>query len=232
MRLGVKAVKGGKLVGRDGMDFAAYYKEHAAASEVLRTSSIGWYEIYQRIFDIILSAVGLVISLPFIAIFGLAIKLETPGPMFYMQERVGKDGRLFRVIKLRSMVNDAEKNGAQWAEKDDPRITRVGRLIRMTRIDELPQFINVLRGEMSIIGPRPERPEFVVEFNESIPGFIERLYVKPGLTGWAQVNGGYDIAPAEKLELDLYYIENRSIWMDLRILLRTFRVIVTRHGAR
>lgn len=152
--------------------------------------------------------------------------------MFYMQERVGKDGRLFRVVKLRSMVNDAEKNGAQWAEKDDPRVTRVGRFIRKTRIDELPQLINVLLGDMSIIGPRPERPKFVMEFNEQIPGFIERLCVKPGLTGWAQVNGGYDVKPAEKLALDLYYIENRSVKLDILIMIKTICVMFSGSGAR
>lgn len=216
----------------DAMDFAAYYKEHAATSEVLGASSFGWYEVYQRVFDIIVSTVGLIISVPVILIFGIAVKLETPGPMFYMQERVGKDGRLFRVVKLRSMVNDAEKNGAQWAEKDDPRVTRVGRFIRKTRIDELPQLINVLLGDMSIIGPRPERPKFVMEFNEQIPGFIERLCVKPGLTGWAQVNGGYDLKPAEKLALDLYYIENRSVKLDILIMIKTICVMFSGSGAR
>lgn len=216
----------------DAMDFAAYYKEHAATSEVLGAFSFGWYEVYQRVFDIIVSTVGLIISVPVILIFGIAVKLETPGPMFYMQERVGKDGRLFRVVKLRSMVNDAEKNGAQWAEKDDPRVTRVGRFIRKTRIDELPQLINVLLGDMSIIGPRPERPKFVMEFNEQIPGFIERLCVKPGLTGWAQVNGGYDVKPAEKLALDLYYIENRSVKLDILIMIKTICVMFSGSGAR
>jgi len=199
---------------------------------VLGASSFGWYEVYQRVFDIIVSTVGLIISVPVILIFGIAVKLETPGPMFYMQERVGKDGRLFRVVKLRSMVNDAEKNGAQWAEKDDPRVTRVGRFIRKTRIDELPQLINVLLGDMSIIGPRPERPKFVMEFNEQIPGFIERLCVKPGLTGWAQVNGGYDVKPAEKLALDLYYIENRSVKLDILIMIKTICVMFSGSGAR
>ena len=165
-------------------------------------------------------------------IFGIAVKLDSPGPVFYTQERVGKGGRRFKVIKLRSMIRDAEKNGAQWAEKDDPRVTRVGRFIRKTRIDELPQFINVLRGDMSIIGPRPERPEFVIEFNEHIPGFIERLCVRPGLTGWAQVNGGYEITPEEKLALDLYYIENRNPKLDLLILVKTLQVVFTGHGAR
>jgi len=199
---------------------------------VVGASSFRWYEVYQRVFDIIVSTVGLIISVPVILIFGIAVKLETPGPMFYMQERVGKDGRLFRVVKLRSMVNDAEKNGAQWAEKDDPRVTRVGRFIRKTRIDELPQLINVLLGDMSIIGPRPERPKFVMEFNEQIPGFIERLCVKPGLTGWAQVNGGYDVKPAEKLALDLYYIENRSVKLDILIMIKTICVMFSGSGAR
>jgi len=199
---------------------------------MLEDTIVDWYDIYQRVFDVLLSTIGIMMSIPFIVIFGIAVKLDSPGPVFYTQERVGKGGRRFKVIKLRSMIRDAEKNGAQWAEKDDPRVTRVGRFIRKTRIDELPQFINVLRGDMSIIGPRPERPEFVIEFNEHIPGFIERLCVRPGLTGWAQVNGGYEITPEEKLALDLYYIENRNPKLDLLILVKTLQVVFTGHGAR
>lgn len=219
-------------MGMGSKEFSVYYEQHAATSDVLQAPSSNWYEIYQRIIDIILSATGLVLSLPVLLLFALAVRLETPGPAFYTQERVGKHGRVFRVTKLRSMVDDAEKKGMQWADKDDPRVTKVGRFIRKTRIDELPQLINVLRGDMSIIGPRPERPEFVMQFNNDIPGFIERLRVRPGLTGWAQVNGGYDLAPSEKLALDLFYIENRSIKLDMLILLRTVYVIITGSGAR
>lgn len=217
---------------RQSLDFDAYYQQYAATSEMLEDTIIDWYDIYQRVFDVLLSTIGIMMSIPFIVIFGIAVKLDSPGPVFYTQERVGKGGRRFKVIKLRSMIRGAEKNGAQWAEKDDPRVTRVGRFIRKTRIDELPQFINVLRGDMSIIGPRPERPEFVIEFNEHIPGFIERLCVRPGLTGWAQVNGGYEITPEEKLALDLYYIENRNPKLDLLILVKTWQVVFTGHGAR
>lgn len=217
---------------RQSLDFDAYYQQYAATSEMLEDTIVDWYDIYQRVFDVLLSTIGIMMSIPFIVIFGIAVKLDSPGPVFYTQERVGKGGRRFKVIKLRSMIRDAEKNGAQWTEKDDPRVTRVGRFIRKTRIDELPQFINVLRGDMSIIGPRPERPEFVIEFNEHIPGFIERLCVRPGLTGWAQVNGGYEITPEEKLALDLYYIENRNPKLDLLILVKTLQVVFTGHGAR
>ena len=158
-----------------------------------------FYNFYQRTLDIILSLIGLIIGLPLILIFGLLIKLEDKGPMTYKQERVGKDGKVFYIYKLRSMRTDAEKFGAQWATKNDPRITKVGNFIRKTRIDELPQLFNILRGDMSIIGPRPERPSFTIEFNKDIPGFINRLAVRPGLTGWAQVNGGYEMTPSLKL---------------------------------
>lgn len=215
-------------------DIMTYYKEHAAASELTKPKYIeySFYEVFQRFVDIIVSLVGLVVSLPIIAIFGILIKLDTPGPAFYIQKRVGKGGKVFNIYKLRSMVVNAEKNGARWADKNDDRVTRIGRFIRKTRIDELPQFLNVLKGDMSLIGPRPERPEFTLEFNKEIPGFIERLQVKPGITGWAQVNGGYDISPKEKLKLDMYYIENRGIKLDIVILLKTIGVLFTGNGAR
>ena len=190
------------------------------------------FDVYQRVLDIVLSIIGLLVGIPLIAIFGILIKIEDNGPITYKQERLGKGGKRFYIYKLRSMRTDAEKFGAQWAEKNDPRITKVGKFIRKTRIDEIPQLFNILKGDMSIIGPRPERPEFTQEFNEEIPGFINRLAVKPGLTGWAQVNGGYDITPQEKLVEDIYYIENRSILLDFKIILKTVKVVLTGHGAR
>ncbi|WP_066055774.1 exopolysaccharide biosynthesis polyprenyl glycosylphosphotransferase [Robertmurraya korlensis] len=186
----------------------------------------------KRFIDLISAIVGLVFAAPIIVIFGILIKLETPGPIFFVQERVGHKGKIFNVIKLRSMGIDAEKNGAQWASKNDPRVTKIGAFIRKTRIDELPQFINVIKGEMSLIGPRPERPIFTEQFNREIPGFEDRLQVKPGLTGWAQVNGGYDISPKEKLELDRYYIKNMRGSLDVVIVLKTVKVCLTGSGAR
>lgn len=190
------------------------------------------FDIYQRSLDIVVSLVGLVVGIPIMFIFGILIKIEDNGPITYKQERLGKYGKEFYVYKLRSMRTDAEKYGAQWADKDDPRVTKVGKFIRKTRVDELPQLFNILKGDMSIIGPRPERPSFTMEFNDEIPGFINRLAVKPGLTGWAQVNGGYDITPEEKLKADIYYIKNRSFLMDMNILLKTVKVVLTGEGAR
>lgn len=194
--------------------------------------NVKYYPYIKRILDILLVLLALPIAIPIILIFAIFIKLETPGPAFFLQERVGLHGKYFKVIKLRSMELNAEKNGAQWATKNDPRVTKVGAFIRKTRIDELPQLINVLKGDMSLIGPRPERPVFTAQFNEEIPGFIDRLQVKPGITGWAQVNGGYDITPREKLELDRYYINNMSFWLDLKIILKTIKVCITGDGAR
>lgn len=190
------------------------------------------YLAMKRVFEVVFSIGLLLFTFPVLILTALAIKLESPGPIFYRQARNGLNGRIFHVIKFRSMRVDAEKNGPQWAEKNDSRVTRVGQFIRKTRIDELPQLINVLRGEMSLIGPRPERPMFTEQFEKEIPGFKNRLLVKPGLTGWAQVNGGYDITPKEKLELDLYYIENQSFTLDLQILLKTVWVVLSGSGAR
>lgn len=192
-----------------------------------------YLNLYKRIFDIISSLLGLIIGIPILIIFGVAIKIEDRGPIFYKQERLGLGGQKFYIYKLRSMRIDAESiNGAQWAQKDDPRITKVGKFIRKTRIDEIPQLYNILVGDMTLIGPRPERPELTYEFEKEIPGFIDRLSIKPGLTGWAQVNGGYDITPEEKLILDKEYIEKRSILLDFKIILMTIRVVLTGDGAR
>lgn len=190
------------------------------------------YGTYQRFLDLILSSIGLIFGIPLIFLFGIFIILDSPGSVFYSQDRLGEGGKVFKIYKLRSMVDNAEKNGAQWAEENDSRITRVGGFIRKTRIDEIPQLFNILKGDMSIVGPRPERPEFTMEFNDEIPGFVDRLQVKPGLTGWAQVNGGYDMTPKEKLDLDMYYIKNRSVKTDIIIIFKTVKVILTGHGAR
>ena len=213
-----------------------FFQEYAAAladdSRYFTREERRYYLVFKRLFDIVFSLVGLIITSPIILVFTILIKLESSGPIFFLQERVGLNGKYFNVIKLRSMGVDAEKNGAQWAQKNDPRVTRVGAFIRKTRIDEIPQFINVLVGDMSLVGPRPERPMFTAKFNEEIPGFVERLKVKPGVTGWAQVNGGYDITPKEKLELDLYYLEYISFRMDLKIIFKTIGIIFTGEGAR
>jgi len=195
-------------------------------------NNLGFYYIVKRVIDIILSLVALVFATPIIAVVGAAIKLESEGPIIYKQERVGLGGKPFVIYKLRSMYIDAEKNGAQWACKDDPRVTKVGRFIRKTRIDELPQLMNILKGDMSIVGPRPERPILTYKFNEEIPGFVNRLQVKPGLTGWAQVTGGYELSPKEKLEKDMYYIENQSLWLDFKIMFKTIFIVFNGDGAR
>ena len=166
------------------------------------------YRKFKRMIGLLISILLLILIIPICLIACIFIVLESSGTPIYVQERVGLNGRKFMMYKLRSMYLDAEKNGHQWASKNDKRITKVGRFIRRTRIDELPQIINIIKGEMSIIGPRPERPEFVNEFLNYIPDFNDRLAIPPGITGWAQVNGGYDLTPYEKLKYDKYYIEN------------------------
>lgn len=198
----------------------------------IQTRPASSYVFVKRGMDIILSIIGLILTLPIVFITILFIVIESSGSPFFFQERVGLNGRTFQVIKLRSMGLDAEKNGAQWATKNDSRVTKVGYFIRKTRIDELPQLINVLAGDMSLIGPRPERSMFTEQFEQEIPGFKNRLLVKPGLTGWAQVNGGYDITPKEKLKLDIYYINHASLLLDAKIIVKTAQVVFTGEGAR
>jgi len=190
------------------------------------------YDTLKKCFEFILSFVLLIITLPICLIACIAIYLELGVNPIYTQKRVGLNGYIFKIYKLRSMYIDAEKDGPRWASENDERVTKVGRIIRKTRIDELPQLVNILKGDMSIIGPRPERPELIKEFIKYLPDFNDRLLVKPGITGWAQVNGGYTLTPKEKLEFDKYYIQNRGFRLDLLILIKTIMVIFTRHGAR
>ena len=185
--------------------------------------------------DVALSVVLLLLTLPVVLIVACLIRLESRGPVLYRQERVGLHGRSFSLWQFRSMRPDAEASGACWAAQRDPRVTRVGAFIRAHRIDEPPQLVNVLRGEMSLIGPRPERPVFVEQLVQVIPDFAVRTRVLPGLTGWAQVNYPYGASVEDarvKLGYDLFYIRNRSLALDLRILLRTVGVVLRRSGAR
>lgn len=187
----------------------------------------------KRLCDIFLSLIGMFFLLIAVIIFGPIIKLTSPGPIFYSQKRVGYMGKPIMVHKFRSMRNDAEKNtGAVWAQKDDPRVTKIGRFMRKTRVDELPQFWNILVGDMSLVGPRPERPVLTEEFYEKWPEFPQRLRTIPGLTGWAQINGGYELKPNEKVELDNFYIDHWSLWFDFKIVLGTVKIIFTGNGAR
>ena len=190
----------------------------------------------KRIFDLIAGSTLLVVALPVIFISGLFIYLESGGPVFYRQKRVGRGGRIFTLYKLRSMRQDAECDGtAHWARRNDDRVTAVGRFIRKWRIDELPQVFNVLRGEMSVIGPRPERPPFVQQLEKQIPYYALRHSAKPGITGWAQVRYPYGASvddAVEKLQYDLYYVKNRCLFLDVMILLATIEVVVWGRGAR
>jgi len=188
----------------------------------------------KRSFDIVCSLIIMILTLPLMLLAALAVKLEDRGPVFYSQERVGKDGVTFFVHKFRSMRTDAEKGGKpQWAQQNDPRITRVGNFMRKTRIDELPQVLNVLKGDMSFVGPRPERQYFVDQLIEVVPYYNVRHSVKPGITGWAQVRYGYGSSAEDalqKLQYDLYYVKNNSLFLDVLILIDTLKVVLFRSG--
>ena len=189
----------------------------------------------KRWLDIVSSALSLILSLPLCLFVALAIKLDSSGPVFYRQDRVGQDGKTFTMLKFRSMRNDAEENGPKWAAINDDRITRVGRFIRKYRLDEIPQMINVLKGDMSFIGPRPERPIFVDKFAKEIPYYPQRHVVRPGISGWAQIRYPYGASKEdalEKLKYDLYYIRHFSIFFDISIILETGKVVLLGKGSR
>ena len=228
-----------------------------------RARRIAVYNFIKRSMDMVGAIVGLILTLPVWIILPILIKLDSPGPVFYSQVRVGKNsrkrarrvyqqadidenrnrdrrrenvfGQTFEVLKFRTMVNDAEKNsGPVWASKNDSRITKLGAFLRKSRLDEIPQFINILKGDMALVGPRPERPTFVQELDQKVDGYAKRLEVKPGLTGLAQIESGYDDSISSvvtKVEHDLNYINNRSIWLDIKIMFKTIKVVCTGHGA-
>ena len=189
----------------------------------------------KRWLDIASSALSLILSLPLCLLVALVIKLDSSGPVFYRQERVGQDGKTFTMLKFRSMRNDAEENGPKWAAINDDRITRVGRFIRKYRLDEILQMINVLKGDMSFIGPRPERPIFVDKFAREIPYYPRRHVAKPGISGWAQIRYPYGASKEDalgKLKYDLYYIRHFSIFFDISIILETGKVVLLGKGSR
>lgn len=190
------------------------------------------YLVVKRFFDFFFASIGLIILAIPMAIIALIIVLDSPGAPIFKQERLGLNGKPFVIYKFRTMHMDAEKNGPRWADREDRRCTQFGMFLRKTRIDELPQLWNILKGDMSFVGPRPERQYFYEQFEKYIVGFSNRLVVVPGLTGYAQVNGGYELKPEEKIVYDMEYIEKRSVLLDLWCIVQTFRVVFSGKGAR
>ena len=190
------------------------------------------YSFLKRLVDIMVSLMVLIIGFVPMVVIAIIVSCDSKGSPIFVQERLGYDQKPFKIYKFRSMRIDAEKDGARWATESDDRVTNVGKILRKTRMDELPQFVNILMGQMSIVGPRPERAEFYDVFDLYIDGFRQRMLVKPGLTGHAQVNGGYDLLPEEKIVYDIEYIKNRSVVMDIKCVINTVRVIFKGDGAR
>jgi sugar transferase (PEP-CTERM system associated) len=236
-----------KLGGVEVIDAVSFY-EQMTGKLLIENIQPSWFifssgfrvtafmRVQKRIFDIFFSGLGLILAAPLFPLIALLVKLDSAGPIFFSQSRVGEKERLFKVHKFRTMGQDAEKEtGAVWAQKDDPRVTRVGRCLRKSRLDEIPQLFNVLKGDMSFVGPRPERPEFVEQLKEKIPYYSKRHFVKPGVTGWAQVKCPYGASAEESLEklrYDLYYIKNYSLLLDFEILLETIKVVLFGRGSR
>lgn len=245
-RLPYRHLLGCRNLGIRVFDYGAFYERQTGRVdlELLRPAELVFGDgfegsrldmVAKRLFDLVAALVVLIVTLPVLLLAALAIKLEDGGPVVYRQWRLGAGGRPFQLVKFRSMRVDAERVGARFAQPDDPRCTRVGRALRRLRIDELPQLLNILRGEMSFVGPRPERPAFARDLAERIPFFEARIRVKPGLAGWAQLNHSYAAAEAEhriKLAYDLYYLKHWTLMFDLAILMRTLRVVLWPEGAR
>lgn len=209
-----------------GKDFYKYFP-------FSRSNNNKFYQLYSKTFDLVFSLIGLTIGVLFLPLVLIGNLIANRGPLFYKQERVGKNGETFNIIKFRTMVTNAEKNGAVWASKNDSRITPFGKFLRRSRLDELPQFLNILNGNMSLIGPRPERPYFVRELSQVIPFYETRHIIKPGLTGWAQVNVRYGSSVDDsllKLQYDLYYIKHRSFYLDLNIMVKTLSTVIFFRG--
>lgn len=191
-----------------------------------------WYDFFKRLTDLVLCLfAAVVLALPMLIIAAI-VWCTSEGPALYKQERVGLNGKRFTLYKFRSMRVDAEVLGAQWAVDDDPRVTKFGRFMRMTRLDELPQLFNIIKGDMSLVGPRPERPVFYDKFAQYIDGFDERLKVLPGLTGLAQINGGYNLKAEQKVAYDVEYIETRSYGLDIKLIFKTVAVVFSHDGAK
>jgi sugar transferase (PEP-CTERM system associated) len=236
-----------KMRGVEVVDAPSFY-EQITGKLLIEDTTPSWFifsdgfkitltrKLYKRAIDIVLLIVGLVIFLPLVPAIALLIKIDSPGPIFFRQWRVGKDGKNFLLYKFRTMRHDAEvKTGAVWAQENDPRVTRVGVLLRKTHLDEIPQIFNVMKGDMSFVGPRPERPEFVKNLLEAIPYYSGRHFVKPGITGWAQIRYPYGASvedAREKLRFDLFYVKHFSLFLDLMIIIETIKVVILRWGSR